>query len=44
MQGKITGFYNPRRRHSAAGGLPPEEFERTITAARKKSDQRCQAA
>ncbi|MEU2248143.1 IS3 family transposase [Streptomyces sp. NPDC019224] len=40
----ITGFYNPRRRHSAAGGLPPEEFERTITEARKKSDQRCKAA
>ncbi len=40
----ITGFYNQRRRHSAAGGLPPTEFERTITEARKKSDQKCQAA
>ncbi|WP_405550241.1 integrase core domain-containing protein [Streptomyces globisporus] len=33
----ITGFYNPRRRHSAAGGLPPEEFEQTITEAREVS-------
>ena len=40
----ITGFYNPRRRHSAAGGLPPVEFERTITEARTKSDQSCKAA
>ncbi|MDH6127541.1 hypothetical protein P3T39_004516 [Kitasatospora sp. GP82] len=23
----ISGFYNPRRRHSAAAGLPPVEFE-----------------
>ncbi|MFJ2606847.1 hypothetical protein ACIO13_17985 [Streptomyces sp. NPDC087425] len=35
----ITGFYNPRRRHSAAGGLPPEEFERIITEARKRHCQ-----
>ena len=40
----IIGFYNPRRRHSAAGGLPPEEFERTINEARKNSDQRRKAA
>ncbi|WP_328770453.1 IS3 family transposase [Streptomyces sp. NBC_00286] len=36
----ITGFYNPRRRLSAAGGMPPEEFERVITEARKKSAQK----
>ncbi|MFE2352436.1 integrase core domain-containing protein [Kitasatospora cineracea] len=30
----ITGFYNPRRRHSSAGGLPPVEFERIISEAR----------
>ncbi|WP_432034355.1 IS3 family transposase [Streptomyces antibioticus] len=40
----ITGFYNPRRRHSAAGGLPPEEFERIINQARGRNAQRCQAA
>ncbi|MGW1158060.1 transposase [Streptomyces sp. NPDC002519] len=40
----ITGFYNPRRRHSAADGLPPEEFERIIIEARNQSGQRCQAA
>ncbi|MGW2121492.1 integrase core domain-containing protein, partial [Streptomyces sp. NPDC001758] len=27
----ITGFYNMRRRHSAAGGLPPVEFEQIIS-------------
>ncbi|WP_329257243.1 integrase core domain-containing protein [Streptomyces pseudovenezuelae] len=36
----ITGFYNPRRRHSAAGGLPSEEFERTIAEARERHDQK----
>ncbi|MFD9286388.1 integrase core domain-containing protein [Streptomyces mirabilis] len=40
----ITGFYNPRRRHSAADGLPPEEFERIINQARGQRAQRCQAA
>lgn len=39
----ITGFYNPRRRHSAADGLPTEEFERIIIEARNQSGQRCQA-
>ncbi|WP_329288457.1 integrase core domain-containing protein [Streptomyces pseudovenezuelae] len=36
----ITGFYNPRRRHSAAGGLSPEEFERIITEARERQGQK----
>ncbi|WP_405910223.1 integrase core domain-containing protein [Streptomyces sp. NBC_00828] len=40
----ITGFYNPRRRHSAAGGLPPEKFERIISEARKEHSQKHQAA
>ena len=29
-----TDFYNTRRRHSAANGLPPTEFERIISGAR----------
>ncbi|WP_425461261.1 integrase core domain-containing protein [Kitasatospora atroaurantiaca] len=33
----ITGFYNTRRRHSAAGGLPPVEFERIISEARSRT-------
>ncbi|MFJ1811288.1 MULTISPECIES: IS3 family transposase [unclassified Streptomyces] len=40
----ITGFYNPRRRHSAAGGLPPEEFERIIAEARERHGQTDQTA
>jgi transposase InsO family protein len=40
----ITGFYNPRRRHSAAGGLPPEEYERIISEARRQHGQKHQAA
>ena len=40
----ITGFYNPRRRHSAAGGLPPEEFERIIAEARERHGQKDQTA
>ncbi|MGR8007679.1 IS3 family transposase [Streptomyces hypolithicus] len=40
----ITDFYNPRRRHSAAAGLPPIEFERTISEARAKHHQKDQAA
>ncbi|MHA6757228.1 IS3 family transposase [Streptacidiphilus sp. PAMC 29251] len=39
----ITDFYNPRRRHSGAAGLPPIEFERTISEARAHH-QRDQAA
>jgi len=30
----ITDFYNTRRRHSAASGLPPAEFEQIISEAR----------
>jgi transposase InsO family protein len=30
----ITGFYNPRRRHSACGGMSPIDYERYIAEAR----------
>ncbi|MEU8927985.1 integrase core domain-containing protein, partial [Kitasatospora sp. NPDC048545] len=40
----ITGFYNTRRRHSAAGALPPVEFERIISKARAKAHQEAKAA
>ncbi|WP_274919586.1 IS3 family transposase [Streptomyces sp. WZ-12] len=40
----ITDFFNTRRRHSAAGGLPPVEFERTITEARMRAHQEDRAA
>ncbi|MEU6323124.1 integrase core domain-containing protein, partial [Streptomyces sp. NPDC047009] len=40
----IADFFNTRRRHSAAGGLPPVEFERTITEARSRSHQKDRAA
>ncbi|MGW1554805.1 IS3 family transposase [Streptomyces sp. NPDC002346] len=40
----ITDFYNPRRRHSGAAGLPPIEFERTISEARTEHHQKNQAA
>ncbi|MFV5995048.1 integrase core domain-containing protein [Streptomyces sp. NPDC056231] len=40
----ITDFYNPRRRHSGAAGLPPIEFERTISEARAEHYQKDQAA
>lgn len=39
----IMDFYNPRRRHSAAAGLPPIEFERTVSEAREHH-QKDQAA
>jgi putative transposase len=35
----ITGFYNTRRRHSAAGGLPPVVFGRMMAEARSRSRQ-----
>ncbi|WP_280703487.1 IS3 family transposase [Kitasatospora sp. GP82] len=40
----ITEFYNPRRRHSSAGGLPPVEFERIISEARARHHQENLAA
>ncbi|MEU3498429.1 integrase core domain-containing protein [Kitasatospora cineracea] len=40
----ITGFYNTRRRHSAAGGLPPVEFERIISKARAETYQEAESA
>ncbi|MEU7384858.1 IS3 family transposase [Streptomyces sp. NPDC042207] len=40
----ITDFYNIRRRHSAAGGRPPAEFERIIQQARTRTDQDARAA
>jgi putative transposase len=40
----ITDFYNPRRRHSGAAGLPPIEFERTVREARANRHQDGQAA
>jgi transposase InsO family protein len=30
----ITGFYNPRRRHSACEGMSPDDYERLIAQAR----------
>lgn len=35
----ITGFYNTRRRHSAASGHPPVVFEQTMAEARSRSQQ-----
>lgn len=35
----IVDFYNTRRRHSAAGGLPPVEFERIISETRNDHSQ-----
>jgi transposase InsO family protein len=40
----ITDFYNTKRRHSAAGGKPPVEFERIIQEARAQTDQEGRAA
>jgi transposase InsO family protein len=37
-------FYNTKRRHSAAGGKPPAEFERIIQEARVRTDQDGRAA
>jgi putative transposase len=40
----ITDFFNTRRRHSAAGGLAPVDFERTVTEARTRGHQEDRAA
>ena len=40
----IVDFYNTRRRHSAARGLPPAEFERVFSEARSNHDQEHLAA
>ncbi|WP_369221645.1 integrase core domain-containing protein [Streptomyces sp. R39] len=40
----IADFYNTKRRHSAAGGKPPVEFERIIQEARARTDQEGRAA
>ncbi|GCB51526.1 hypothetical protein [Streptomyces sp. NL15-2K] len=40
----IADFYNTKRRHSAAGGKPPVEFERIIQEARARTDQKGRAA
>ncbi|WP_164764784.1 integrase core domain-containing protein [Streptomyces lydicus] len=39
----IADFYNTKRRHSAAGGKPPVEFEYIIQRARARTDQKDQA-
>jgi putative transposase len=40
----IVDFYNARRRHSRAGGLPPVEFEQMISQQRAQAHQRAEAA
>lgn len=40
----ISDFYNTRRRHSAAGGLPPIEFEHVMQQRRAAGLQKAQAA
>jgi putative transposase len=40
----IADFYNTRRRHSSAGGLPPVEFERIISQQRAQVHPRAEAA
>ena len=40
----IADFYNTRRRHSRAGGLPPAEFERIIRQQRDPALREDQAA
>ncbi|WP_406209556.1 MULTISPECIES: integrase core domain-containing protein [unclassified Streptomyces] len=40
----ITDFFNTRRRHSAAGGLAPVEFERTVIEARTRAQHKDRAA
>ena len=40
----ISGFYDTRRRHSAAGGMAPAEFERIMQERRRSRDHTAQAA
>jgi transposase InsO family protein len=40
----ITDFYNTKRRHTSAGGLPPIEFEHKIMEARARHRQEDRAA
>ncbi|MGP3683177.1 IS3 family transposase [Streptomyces sp. IBSNAI002] len=40
----IADFYNTRRRHTRAGGLPPVEFEQKISQQRSQAHQRAEAA
>lgn len=40
----IADFYNTKRRHRAASGQPPVEFERVIQQARARPDQQDRAA
>ncbi|MEV5935208.1 integrase core domain-containing protein [Streptomyces sp. NPDC052079] len=40
----VADFCNTKRRHSAAGGKPPAEFERIIQEARARTDQEGRAA
>ncbi|MDF3294403.1 integrase core domain-containing protein [Streptomyces silvisoli] len=40
----IADFYNTKRRHSAADGQPPAEFERIIQEARARTNQQSRAA
>ncbi|MFE2093704.1 integrase core domain-containing protein [Streptomyces sp. NPDC059460] len=40
----IADFYNTKRRHSAAGGLPPVEFELVISKVRAGTHQESRAA
>ncbi|MFF3404554.1 integrase core domain-containing protein [Streptomyces sp. NPDC002659] len=40
----IADFCNTRRRHSAAGGLPPVEFERIINHKHAETRQEARAA
>jgi len=40
----IADFYNTRRRHSRAGGLPPVQFEQLISQQRAQAHHRAEAA
>ncbi|MFF3160055.1 hypothetical protein ACFVRE_42880, partial [Streptomyces sp. NPDC057910] len=38
----IADFYNTRRRHTRAGGLPPTEFEQKISQQRDQAHQKAE--